>query len=604
MTGRLTFVQEVQVPFSGDRCGDAPVTIGQRTTLHWTQNMTVNRGRMFPALVDLSDTTMADVSAALALLLARHESLRTTYLVGVVQDDGDQTQRVWPSGELSVAVYEIDDDTEDSRAAAYAQLASSMRELDFELAKELPVRVSVVTGRGAVRFVVLMFSHMAVDFASMAIVVRQLVELAKNPASRVLGERGHQPLDQAAYEQSPRGRRRAEAALRYWERQRWRIPQCLFAVPPSHSDANDWPPAAILLSRAAALAVPHITARTASTPSTVVLAALTTVLGRRAGQRLCPIHALADNRIGRHMHEYVGTLAQDGLVVVDTDSASFDQVIARTGTAILAASWYSLVDTVAAHHSRRRIDHLRGTDLGRDSEFNNTSSHSLTRVRVPGRGELAEVRAALADTSLRWSDTAIRPALLSMQLMRLDEHMELMLLSGDPRRVPAAEMEMLARGAEALLVAAAAGDVDLTRFGEVTGVQPATRTERWCYVDSCWVDLDEVQRMLDEVLPSHTTAVFVAERRAVEHRAVDDRATVEAGEKAEGQPVVLAYLAAGENGLTPEQAHNASMAALPGRMTAMAPGYYVVCDRAPQDRSDLIAWQSQRVLAEGEGRTG
>jgi Condensation domain len=583
MTGRLTFVEEIVVPFSGARSGEGPVTLGQRTTLHWTNNMTQNRGRMFPALVDLVGTTVADVCAALALLLARHESLRTTFLV-----NGAQIQRVWPSGELTVAVHEIDEDTEQSRLAAYGQLAPAMRELGFELAKDLPVRVCVVTLRGEVRFAILMFSHMAVDFAAMAIVVRQLAELAAHPADRVLGEPAHQPLDQAAEEQSPRGLRRAEAALRYWERQRWRIPQCLYAVPPSAPDAEQVPPAGTLVSRAAALAVPHITARTGSTPPQVVLAALTTVLARRTGQRLAPIHALADNRIGRQMHAYVGTVAQDGLVVVDTDSPSFDEVIARTGAAMLNGSRYSLVDTVAAYHTRERIDRVRGIQLGRDCEFNNTSQHSLTRVQGPQRGTLAEVRAALADTELTWSEVIIRPALLSMQLTQLDERLELMLLSGDPQRVPAAEIEMLARGTEALLVAAAAGDVDLATVGTVTGVEPVPRGDRWCYVDSCWVNLDEVQRLLDEALPDHTSAVFAAERPG-------------GTGSAEGEPLVLAYLA-GAGDITPERAHDACMAALPGRITAMAPGYYVVCDRAPEDGSRAGAWQRQRVLAEGDGR--
>ena len=594
MTGRLTFVEEVLVPFSGDRGGDGPLTFGQRTTLHWTRNITEGLGRMFPALVDLSDTTMTDVSAALALLLARHESLRTTYLI-----NGDQTQRLWSSGELSVAVYEIDDDTEDSREAAYAQLAPSMRELGFELAKDLPIRVCVVTRQGSVRFAVLMFSHMAVDFAAMTIVVRQLAELAKNPTSRVRGERGHQPLDQAADERSPRGRRRAEAGLRYWERQRSRMPQCLLSLPLSRPDSDDCPPAATLISRAAALAVLHIAARTGNTPSMVVLAAFATVLGQRADQRLCAVHALSDNRIGRHMHEYVGALAQDGLVVVDTDSASFDEVIRRTGAATLAAARHSLIDTVVAFDLERRINHTRGVDLARDCEFNNTSSHSLARVPVPEMGELADVRAALADTKLRWSETAMRPLLLSTHLLRLDETMELMLLSSDPRRLPATEMELLARGTEALLVAAAAGDVDLTRLGEVTGVEPVTRGERWCYVDSCWVDLDEVQRMLDEVLPGSVTAVFVAavgRRRPPGHgrNRGQDRAPTDGG-RLPGR---------GEDGPHPERIHDACMAALPGRLTAMAPGHYVICEQPPADRSDLIAWQNQRVLAEGNGRAG
>src|SRR4051794_2327992 len=353
MTGRLTFLEDVVVPFSGSRCGDGPVNFGQRTTLHWSKNMTVNRGRMFPALVDLADTTIPDVSAALSLLLSRHESLRTTYLV-----NGGQIQRVWPSGDLSVAVYQIDQNPEKPPQAASVQLAEVMGELGFELAKDLPLRVSVVTRQGVVRFAVIMFSHMAVDFTSVGIVMRQFAELAANPAARVLGEPGHQPLDQAAEEHSLRGLRRAEAALRYWERQRWQIPQCLYAVPPIQPEASEVPPAVTLVSRAAALAVPHITARTGNTAPTVVLAALTPVLSQRTGQRLCPIHAPAVNRIGRHMYEYVGTVAQDALVVVDTEGASFDETVRRTGAGMLLGARNSLVDTVAAYDIRRRIDHV------------------------------------------------------------------------------------------------------------------------------------------------------------------------------------------------------------------------------------------------------
>ena len=366
--------------------------------------------------------------------------------------------------------------------------------------------------------------------------MRQLGELAADPATRVVGGPVHQPLDQAADEESPRGRRRAEAALRYWERQRRWIPQSLYAVPIQEPDDSDDRPLAVhLVSRAAPLALPHITARTGSTAPMVVLAALAAVVSRRTGQRWCPLHALAENRFGTHMREYVATIAQDGLVVVDADTASFDELVRRTGSAMLTGSLHSLVDTVEAHRVRRRIDHARGVDLGRDFAFNNTSPHGLTGVRLLDPGDLTDVRAALADTELRWAAGIVSPELLSVQLLQLDDEMHLFVRSGDPGRVPASELELLSRGTEALLVAAAAGDVDLAQLGQVSGVEPVVRGDRWSYVDCCWVDLDEVQRLVDEVLPDSRAGVFVAQRRPP--ALAGDQPVADA-------PVVVAYLVA------------------------------------------------------------
>lgn len=80
----------------------------------------------------------------------------------------------------------------------------------------------------------------------------------------------------------------------------------------------------------------------------------------------------------------------------------------------------------------------------------------------------------------------------------------------------------------------------------------------------------------------------------------------------DGEPVLHAYLTAAGGVITPERAHAACMAALPGdrsprqpggiRYTAMAPGRYVICARPPADLADLAAWQCQPALAEGTGR--
>jgi hypothetical protein len=41
---------------------------------------------------------------------------------------------------------------------------------------------------------------------------------------------------------------------------------------------------------------------------------------------------------------------------------------------------------------------------------------------------------------------------------------------------------------------------------------------------------------------------------------------------------------------------------LPGRPTAMAPAWYVICDQAPHDPARLESWRHLPARAEGSGR--
>jgi hypothetical protein len=111
----------------------------------------------------------------------------------------------------------------------------------------------------------------------------------------------------------------------------------------------------------------------------------------------------------------------------------------------------------------------------------------------------------------------------------------------------------------------------------VIGLAPVVHTADWLLVDSCWVDLTEVQRLLEAAFAVAQVFPSVA-----------------------SQPLV-AYLVATDSVQTPEQAHARCMAALPGYPTALTPRHYVVCATAPPDPTDLAAWPPP--LAAGTGRT-
>src|ERR1700731_1875208 len=80
---RLTPVRSVPVEFTGERAGEGPLTLGQLNIYSWVSRtpdhpLAILRVELpVPAMVSADD-----VAGAAAVLIARHESLRTTYLPG------------------------------------------------------------------------------------------------------------------------------------------------------------------------------------------------------------------------------------------------------------------------------------------------------------------------------------------------------------------------------------------------------------------------------------------------------------------------------------------------------------------------------------------
>jgi Condensation domain len=472
----------------------------------------------------------------------------------------------------------------------------------------LPVRVGVAVALGGgVCAVVAVYSHMAVDFASMAVLGRQFNELMAGRDGQTAGARGHQPLDQAAAERSPRGQQRVAAALRYWHDQLRRRPQTLYAMPEVVPAEPSAPLACWLYSPAAAMALPHITGRTGASPAMVVLAAVSAILSHRSGTRPCFLASPSGNRLGAQLRDYVGTLAQDSLLVIDTDTASFDEQVQRAGTASLRAQRHSTFDAIELQAVHDELSHQRGIALTRDCTIDNLVGLRLDEIHATGEagaaevpvGSPAEAAAALAQTASGWWEPPDMTESLRLHLVNLGAALRFTLWAADTGRVPRPEFELVLRGVERLLVAAAAGDVDLGRLGEITGVEPVARGEGWVRVDSCWAELAACQRLAADALPGTGVRVFAVPGP-------------------DGNPVLTAYLTAppgppldpsldppldpaGE-AASPVRAHQACMRLLPGRPTAMAPGWYVLCASGPGDPQDLDAWQHQPVLTDGNGR--
>lgn len=566
---RLTTAQPVAVPFTGGRAAERPMTLGQLNILEWLSGVSGHLYATLGAELAVSgDVQVADVVETFAVLMARHEGLRTRY-----RDGDPPTQQVLSSGVLMLDVCSTDGDESDQSAIAARLLRQLRAEPLDPTGLPLRVAIAVAADTGTVVAAAMDVSHLAADFLAMEIIQQEFAAMTADRSARRAGPSRHQPLDQAERESSPGSRRQAEGALRYWREQLSRMPQCLYATPRTAPGGESL--CAGLSSVAGALAVSAIAARTRTSRASIVLAAIGVVLARRTGYRELVFPALASNRFEPRLTRYVGTLAQGCLTALEVTDRDFDALVRHTWTAVLESCRHSRYDAFRRVEMARGIEHDRGVRFNYEPLFNSVAAETgvPNRVSTP-----ATIEQARRSTSVSWRPMPANSPLLRFDLFRADEVLQLDLWTGDTGRVSSDELRSLLLAVENLLVAAAAGDLNADQIREAVRLEPIARGPDWVLVDSCWVELAEVQRVLDEAFGPDTARVFA---------------------EADGRRLV-AYLAESESVRDPAQAHARCMAALAGHPTALAPRHYVLCAATPADPADRSEWSPLRA---GDGRS-
>jgi hypothetical protein len=571
-TLELTPLRPIPVNFSGRRAADGPLTLGQLNILEWLSRTPDHFLATVCTELEVPDgVRVDDVAEAIAVLLGRHEALRTTY-----PHDEHPRQQVAAAGVLMLEVCALGDGRwgPRDRPAVAEALIRWLRESPNTA--PLPTRVAVATAADAERVIACAaaFSHMAVDFQAMGILKHEFAEMIHDHSARRIGEPRHQPLDQAELEATPAARRHAEAALQYMLAQIQRMPQCLYATP--HTDPTGESIVVELSSAAAAIAVQRVAARTRVSRSSVVLAAICAVLARRTGYPELVFPLLSGNRFERHLRNYVGCLAQGAIITIEVAGKTFDTLVKHTWMSVIKASHFAGYDAVKRAEAAKQIEHERGLNFSYEPLFNGLVADPPSGAGVEYHPE--QVTAALQQTELRCRPAPRNESPIRFTLNQIDGPLRLNLWNSDTGLVPRAELESLLLAVERLLVAAADNDLDAQRIHQAVALEPIPRGPNWTLVDSCWVDLTEVQRLLDNALAPATTRIFPA---------------------ANGHPLV-AYLTATESVHTPEQAHARCLAALPDHPTAIAPRHYIICATAPPDPADLTAWHQ---ILSGTGRT-
>ncbi|HZR54276.1 MAG TPA: hypothetical protein VFB06_32855 [Streptosporangiaceae bacterium] len=577
---QLTPMRSVPVEFTGERAGTGPLTLGQLNVHIWLSQIPDHfYALLYVELPVPTGLSVDDVAAAVAVLVAWHESLRTAYLPG-----DPPRQRVAATGVQPLEVCSLGSGHWGSsdRPAVADALISWLRESPDPARRQMRVAVAIAPDAGdRVIACAAAFSHLAVDHDAIEILRREFAGLLDDPARRQAARRpggrpGHQPLDQAELEASPAERRRADAALDHLREHSLRIPHCLYVLPGARTSGEAL--AVELSSVGAAMAVRRVAARTRTSRSSIVLAATCAVVARRASYRDLALRLLSSNRFETHLVNYVGSLAQDAIATINIAERSFDDLAGHTWTTVMEASRHGRYDEAKRAAMDKLIERERGLRFNHDPLFNSLVPESWSGLTAGVGFEPEEIDVALARTELRWRPMPRNETPIRFTLNQIDGCLRLDMWSGDTGLVPRAELESVLLAVERLLVAAAHGDIAGGRMPGIIGLEPLAGTPDRILVDHCWVDVADVQRLADDAVAPGAARVFAS---------------------AGGRPLV-AYLTAAGAIRTPEQAHARCMAALAQHPTAITPRYYVICRAAPPDPADPAAWPAP--LAAGTGR--
>jgi hypothetical protein len=575
---RLTPVRPVRVEFAGERAGEGPLTLGQLDMYNWLSQAPDDFYAILRAELPVPDVvSVEDVAEAVGVLIARYESLRTTVVPGE-----QPRQRVAAAGVQLLEVCSLGEGEWGplDRPAVAEALVLWLRESPDPGRR--PVRVAVAVSPDAGDRVIACaaaFSHLAVDHGAIGILKREFAGLLGDPARRqaALGRLSleHQPLDQAELEATPAERRRAEAALDYLREQSRRFPRWLYALPGARPSGESLE--VMLSSAAAAMAVRQVAARTRTSRSSVVLAAICAVIARRTGYRELVFPVSSSNRFEPHLVNYVGALAQGSTATVEIGGRGFDELAVHTWTTVMEASRHARYDTVKRDAIAERLEHERGLRFDYGPLFISVAAEAWSGLTAGVGFQPEELDIALTSTELRWRRLPVSTTAIEFTLNQIDGCLRLDVWSGDAGLLPRTELESVLLAVERLLVAAAHGDVTSGQMSGLIGLEPLAGPDR-ILVDHCWLDIAAVQRLVDDAVAPAIARVFAS---------------------ASGRPLV-AWLAATDTIRTPEQAHARCMTALAHHPTAITPRYYIICRTAPADPSDPAAWPPP--LTAGTGR--
>ncbi|MFD5559979.1 condensation domain-containing protein [Kitasatospora griseola] len=532
--------QDVVVQFGVETAeAEGPLTLGQDNMIRCLRHdepshMNKQATWTVPAAADLAGCLFA-----LRTLAERHAALRTVFPGPA--DRQPERQRVRSAGEFTVRVIALGEEEDPAECAE--RYCWDGRRQAFDLAEDFPLRFALLTRHDLPVLLAVVICHAQLDGVATGLLYQEWLTLAAGgtlppPAAPT-------PIEVAEQERSSSGQRRTRAALRHWEHILADQPSAVFADDRIGPNDTQLPTLGVR-STAGAAALVRAARRTGASNSAVLLACYAALAAHRAARGTVVMAALSANRHRPGLAEHIGTLAQDALLAVDTDCPDLDTLIGRTQAQALSGYWHATFDAERIWQLIEDVARRRGARFARHVVVNDLSatvpdSVAATRPDPP------------TDPDLAWYPAEPTPTRLMLNIWRTAGCLEFTLHT-HPDVLDRDETELFAHALLRLLDLAGRRTVRLGPDGELaalTGLPVGCRDKaRWQQIGANWIDLDAVADLLRAALDAKDVEVH--------WQGGELTATVDTGGRA----------------LTPEQAHAAVMAALPGHDTAMAPHRY------------------------------
>ncbi|WP_051450631.1 condensation domain-containing protein [Actinospica robiniae] len=568
--------RRVAIAYHGQSSGSGPLSLGQDNMMRCTienEPADINKQGSWPVP---DGTSLDQVISALRTLAERHEALRTVY---PYPDGGGRPveQVVLGEGEFGIDVVETDRDP----LIEVDEIGRRNRAIRFDVAREFPLRLTLVTVDGVPKGLSAVICHAAADGAATAFLVTEWLELV---SGRTLPPHtGPTPRQVALDERSPAGLRRTKSSLQHWERILSTGPHAIFAdarLGPSDGTHTSL----VIHSVRAAEALEAVSARLSASTSTIIMAAYAAMAALQAGRDDVVIAALSANRHRRSLVEYVGTVAQDALIALSTDTPDFDELIGRAGAAGMTAYWHSSFDSAEIWRLIDEIGARRGARFARHLVLNDLST------TVPD-ALLRDIPAPPEDPHVIPLPVEPIPTRLMLNVWRLRGCVSIT-LHADRQLFTEQEAEDFARGLLRLIEEAAERTVPIAEISALTGIEPGPRPGEWRLLDSAWVDLAAVRELLATALDKRPVDLEESDGRLIAHIGDDDRPLTPREVHEALVDVLFHRRRGGAPGLAAGDEKVLVGSSGSGWETTIAPHHYVIHRGAPHGP----------VVAEGAGR--
>ncbi|WP_433498213.1 condensation domain-containing protein [Sphaerimonospora sp. CA-214678] len=293
-------------------------------------------------------------------LVESHQVLRTHF----VDDPDGVGQIVAAEGEYTVEVVEAG---EADPAVVAEECARRLAAAPFLLDREWPVRLGLICRGDQVFAIALVASHVALDGWAIERLTDSASGLLHGEAVDFVTE--WQPLRQAAYERSERGRRQAAKAIGFWRAGLGELPDEPQRSPNpvlGEPRVQRW----AYRSDELALASMRLAKRTGTSSSAVLLTLAAAVLGILRGRSTVAMQLIAANRYTSRQRRLLAAAAQDGLFVFRTPETDLDSTVQAVYRQATEAYFHAQYDPDALGALKDEVNRSRRHPIDLSGYFN------------------------------------------------------------------------------------------------------------------------------------------------------------------------------------------------------------------------------------------